>query len=45
MVYCKRDDSTGACILPIVYASMLLGNVAYIYLVFYPALKQFTEHD
>jgi len=24
---------------------MLLGNVAYIYLVFYPALKQYTKHE
>lgn len=40
MVYCITSDATANCVLPVVYVSMIIGNVAYILLVFKPMFDE-----
>lgn len=43
MVYCIRSDSTGIQILPFVYFVMLVGNIGFIFLVVYPAVRSYRR--
>ena len=45
MVYCIKNDTTANWILPVVYISMLIGNVAYIVLVFKPLIDEYTQQQ
>lgn len=41
MAYCIRSDLTGIVILPVVYLIILLGNAAYLILVFAPKVRSY----
>jgi hypothetical protein len=43
MVYCITADSTANCVLPIVYALMIVANISFILLVFKPAIDDYLE--